>query len=971
MIRRFQSVALCTFGAVVLLAGASLAVARAQSAQSAPQVGRLEGSIVDGTSGAPLSGALVAWTSGKQVMHGTTNASGHYAFSVPVPICTSNLGTTVLVQVDANRYEAAEKAGFMCPGQTVQLNFKLDRLASSQIAVVSGKVTNAKTGKGIAGATVSIFGAGGVLQAVSGEGGSYKIPGVGFHSGLTIRMSTTAGSDLDTSTPPCLTPVQRTFDVLKPIVSQNFVSSPAMKHAPDCAVNVELPPGIVTTPKTTTDDSIQWEQADSFSIFTDPTVNAWNSGHINDILKLGNNAGFLVAADSGGVWAISSEQHALPLSDGWDSVNINSLAFGPEGGVDVFAGTWASAGSPGGVLWETDTSALLPLLNWSQVTPQPPCATGSSAAIQKILVIPQASRIVVACNNGLFWSPIPAPPSVRGTYNWSQAILGANVPALPSNTFSGLAQGPGWNTIGPPVGTIVAALWDGSAPEQMIYIGRWQSGNLVLTPGAVETTTLGTPQPFGRASVASCPSNPNIVYAMAADGDDQFLGGVWRSTNGGANWSLVSTPDQAGNQGFWNQAIAVSPADCNTVAVEFRHTQPFISFDGANSYEILDDGLPDEGGNEHSDHHAVLFDPDTPTTIYFGSDGGMLGVSNVSSGSTPAYQSDFNQEVLDLQLYHAAASSHSSGLVASALQDNGTDAADLDAFGFWAGQAGSDGVNVDFATPDSLASGNDFLLRTENCCQGSQWAAEDWNGNMFGSGNVIPVANPGTPPDSDGVAGGPIGRVRVPAYRNKASQLMYAVAGLGQSVYGLFADDDGGDMHWETLGEVGPPDNVTSVSSFNGDAVFVGTDHYHIYELNAPFTATATSLAISSSAGSPGTITSIVEFTPSIGFAALSINSEGFVLGWQGEQWQALGGGTLTNALPFNAVALPDLGSLFAISAKSVFVSHDLGTTWLTANSGLPSVPQGTDLTVVTQPNGTSYLYMASYGRSLWRALLP
>jgi hypothetical protein len=276
-------------------------------------------------------------------------------------------------------------------------------------------------------------------------------------------------------------------------------------------------------------------------------------------------------------------------------------------------------------------------------------------------------------------------------------------------------------------------------------------------------------------------------------------------------------------------------------------------------------------------------------------------------------------------------------------------------------------VNVEFVTPGQLPAGNDILIRTENCCNGANWSATPWNGTQFGGGNVIPVATNQNPRDPTGIGGGPVARVRAPNFLNGAGQLMYAVAGLNQNVYGLFANDDGSDPHWELLGTVSVPDNVTSVSSFNGSTVFVGTDQLHIFELDAPFPAVATSLQINNPANGSAKVTSIVEFTPGIGFATLN---SGFVLGWLGQTWNAFGGGALPSSQPFNAVAVPDLGHLVAITPTSVYTSHDLGKTWATANIGLPKIPQGADLDFVVQPDGTPYLYMATYGWSAWRTRL-
>jgi len=53
---------------------------------------------------------------------------------------------------------------------------------------------------------------------------------------------------------------------------------------------------------------------------------------------------------------------------------------------------------------------------------------------------------------------------------------------------------------------------------------------------------------------------------------------------------------------------------------------------------------------------------------------------------------------------------------------------------------------------------------------------------------------------------------------------------------------------------------------------------------------------------------------------------------WLGQQWQARGTGALPSNLPFVDVSTPSLSLLFVLTKNSVFVSHDLGNTWATAN---------------------------------------
>jgi hypothetical protein len=708
------------------------------------------------------------------------------------------------------------------------------------------------------------------------------------------------------------------------------------------------------------DSTLNWQQADLLSIQINANNDAWNSGHINAILKIQSTDGFLVGSDTGGVWLLTSKLQGISLSHTWDSIDVTSLTFGLGGDTDVYAGTRSGGDHDAqvpGVLWETDTSTITPLLNWSHVSPPPPCGS-----INKVLVVPERGDVVLACDSGVWWSPIPPPPSVHGTYSWSPAIPGAGTPPFPTSNFSGLAKG--FAPAGTGAGAITASLHGGTTPNQLIYFGQWVNSNLVLTRASVS----GQAANFGRSTLASCPSDPKAQYAMAADGNDDNLGGVWQSIDNGQTWKEVTVPTNAGNMGWWNQALAVSPADCNTFVLGFRnaspaHPGPLVSFDGGKSYTGLSDGGQ---GHQHSDLHALLFDPADANTLFVGSDGGMLAVHNLK---LPTFQSNFSRELLDLQMYHGVGSTQVNGLVAASLQDNGTNDAQLAPFGggAWEQLIDSDGSYSEFVTPLSIPAGQDVLIRTENCCDGANWSSTLWNGTLFESGHVIPVATIQNPRDPNGIPRCPETRVRSPKFSNSAGQTMYAAAGLAHTVYGLFANDDGSDMHWEPIGLISATDNVTSLSSFSGTTVFVGTDQGNIFELDAPYNAAGTQLQVNSPTGGPATVTGLVEFVPTIAFATLE---SGYVLGWQGHTWDALGGGTLPTSQPFRSVVLPDLTNLIAITPASVFISHDVGTTWATANNGLPFLPQGADLRYVLQPNGTAYIYMATYGHSLWRTVL-
>jgi hypothetical protein len=734
------------------------------------------------------------------------------------------------------------------------------------------------------------------------------------------------------------------------------------------------PPSPPLAPRSTLPDdtSIHWSQADTLAIQSqnDPNSDVWNSGHVNDIIKFSDPlGGLVVAADTGGVWAITTRQQALPLSGSWSSVQMTSLALGPDGTRDVYAGTYNAAWSPGGILWETDTSAGSPMQAWYQVNPTPPCAS-----VNKILVVNRL--IVLACDSGVWWSSIPPAPSAHGTYQWAQAIAGSGTnTANLSTAFSGIALGPAAGNGQP---TIVASTSDTThaAPGQIIFWGGWSGENLVLNAASVDTGPGRLFLFVGRTSVASCLQDLTSMYAVGADANNSQIAGVWRSQDGGRTWSLVTTPPNANGQGGYNNAIAVA-GDCHAVAVGWEGGQSggtFVSYDSGNSWTRLTDNIG-LYSNLHADVHALAFDPADPTTLYIGSDGGVAPVGGLTQSATPTFVSNYNRQLFDMQLYHANASSRVNGLVAGALQDNGTLFALLP--GAWERLTGCgcDGNNVRFVGPSGLTQATDLLLEGEFGAQNFpwNWVTSNANGNPVFGLNAQQGISVGSDPNSSLLSNAPVSPVRFQRYSNSAGLTMLAVAGLNQTVYGLFANTDGSDLQWESLGLIGSGQNVSAVSSWNGNDVIVGTDAGNFYQLTQPYSGGAAKLAINPPAGSTGSsfVSSVVEILPSVAFAAYNVNgnSNGYVMQWNGQSWSNASG-TLPNGLPFTSIEASSLGSVFVVSRANVYSTHNLGSSWMIASDGLPYVAQGMDLQKVTQPDGTSYLYLATYGWSLWRAKL-
>jgi hypothetical protein len=953
-----------------------LALVAAQLAypQSQPIATILQGQLLT-TKRVPVANATVQWSlvgAPNPSQTGVSDSAGNFAFEFPL-----STPTQVQLATNANLYTPTQTTVQLQPGTTTQVQVTLTRRPAGQYGAVLGAVRNAN-GLVIPNATVSILGAGDFLRTNTDANGKFKFTLIGFNSNLTLQAST--------ANAPCIAATQVPF-ALSSTYTVVSVKAPRV-----LSITANCPPPSTPPPPTppggpaahavnplANDPTVLWQQADSLSIQNNDAPNAWNAGHVNDIVRLPPGQGLLVASDEGGVWTIAedSSRTAVPLSNMWTSISVSALALGTGGPADVYAGTFQYGDSEGGDLWETDTSQSLPLMNWQQVSPKPPCGS-----IYRMLVVAESDSILLACDSGLWWSQIPAPPSAKGIYNWAQAAPAA----IGSQAFSGLAKGPGWS-FGGPTGTIVASRFGGSAPNNIIYTAKWRAGKLVLTGS---TVSIATTQ-LSRTSVAACASNPQIMYAAASDSDGQAMGGVFQSSNGGVNWSPVILPPSPGSFGDSNQAVAVSP-DCGTVALGWE-AGTFVSFTGGGSWNLLTDS--GNYNNLHIGIHALTFDPVLPATLFIGSDGGVASAAGLTNGSTPTFESDWNRELFNLEFLVGAASASSNGLVAGASQDNGVLYAGLP--GPWqhvndcGGLCPKDpGELALFATPISIGPGNDLLVdATVTAPIGSEGQYVESMGGVipFNAQTGIPVI-----PTCSLCVIILAAPVRFPGgFVNGLGQKMIAVGNIGPSdwtyggVYGLFANDDGGGVHWELLngGGMYGRDTVTAIApTYDGSSIFLSSSG-ELYRLDAPFTGPAVDLATEYCCE----VNAIYAFNKNLAFAISGFNgtiSGASFMSWNGTSLNLAGEATLPHDRPFLSIAALDTRRMYIASSAGVFDTSDGGNTWSTASTGLPTliqeegpndvniVPTTHDyLQLVTEPSGDTRLYLASYGRSLWRTSYP
>ncbi|PEY75485.1 WD40/YVTN/BNR-like repeat-containing protein [Bacillus cereus] len=702
-------------------------------------------------------------------------------------------------------------------------------------------------------------------------------------------------------------------------------------------------------------ETLNWIQANPFAISFDKTLETWNAGHVNDILAIGTS--IVVASDTGGAWLInqgpSNQYPAICMSNDWTDVNMSCLAFGPDADTQIFAGCWSTS-TIYAVNLQIENGAVN-FLNSTRI-PLPSGAGG----VNKIVVQKNPRRIIVACANGVLWSAIPNQFDQVEGYQWQEASN------LPSGGFTGLTPGTDTN--------VVTAAWGSNVSTGLfgIFVGTWNPtfSDLSFTRANIAGSDASK---MLRTSIASCAVDRSVMYAVSAGSNDTIFN-VLRSQDGGRNWTTINIPANPGNQGWYNNCIDVNPLNSQVVAIGWRGG-PFVSSDGGNSWNTL------SGNGLHSDLHAVYFPGfGDATTLFVGSDGGVVLLSQGRSNSM------YNMYLLNLQFYGGDGTAFP-GLYSVGTQDNGNITSMVDStVAPWTQLEGGDGgVNRFLHTGQLLRYNNTLNLNGVEVGNRVRVDAWDPSGHTFpgGLGKVINVDN-----TSDGLPYPVLEIVNVPQFvRN--NQLMFALGGgrdtdtgTNQRLYGLFADPSGDNMHWSLIAAVN--ENITSLGSFNGYQIIIGTDKGQILACDTA-TGTITPMPMTQNInGLTGSINQLLvqngiydPTNPSEGLTMMfALHSAGFVLKYDGSAWDILPGLPQQQYVAIETERSVDVirppGSapkvLYLATDSTVMSSADNGQTWSLETQGLPASPHCTDLRFVIEPDKSKYLYLGTYGRSLWRA---
>lgn len=721
---------------------------------------------------------------------------------------------------------------------------------------------------------------------------------------------------------------------------------------------------------------LQWRPAQSGSIYIDPRKNprtTWHTGHVHALLCNGNVV--VAGAVAGGVWLINpipspsfrDGYRAVPLSNRWQTPNVYSLAWGPEGTQHVYAGCQ-----------ETDSLFLIEL----QEVVGELVATNSDLTIPlplrttvlSIVVLEDPRRIVIGTTGGAYWSDIPASPADTNGYAWN-AVEGLP----PRSSCSSLARGPGASiAAGADPGVLAPGAQPPSGHHGTLYAGDWTEEGLVFQPATVPEVAQSNASGF---ILASCASARHRMYATAMDGLEQIRC-VLRSSDGGRNWEATGgIPPNAGERGAHNRAIGVSLYHENVVAIGWQAAGAFLSDDFGDSWTLLEGrpetdvhGQPCRGkaSGLHSDLHDICFVPnvDQSDSMLIASDGGVIGTRDLGR----CFDSEYNRALAVLQFYGPrtngrpgtlSVSSRFPGLVSGGTQDNGNLALypDSDAGSVWHKLIGGDGGMTRFVDGLSVL----LHLTPDVPVQMSKWLGDDFERWPFENQPRDGSAKSKVVPkdffrDTVGLRPSTLEAVLEPAWR-RGGQLLYACAGTAEGyLYGLFASDDGTGIQFLRLGNAG--EGISGVASLDGTEILVGCTDGSIRSF-ASDSGTWTPQPRDS--GVEGVIRFEIlsrDLAYALSFRQGTFSVTGTLLRFDGATWT-----TLVAEQQWVTFTLDrETGRLFAATTNDLFSSSDRGATWVDASVGLPAIPYCTDLRIGKDADSGSTLYLSTYGRSVWRA---
>lgn len=345
---------------------------------------------------------------------------------------------------------------------------------------------------------------------------------------------------------------------------------------------------------------------------------------------------YYVGSASGGIWkTVDAGINWRPIFDGHPVQSIGALAIAKSDPNVIYAGTGEahirshiSLGM--GMYKSTDAGQT-----WTAV------GLEKTGRIARITVHPQNPDVALVCALGHSYGPQPERGvfrTVDGGATWTRVLH------VDENTgCSDLVMDPRNPRI------LFAGMWQFEIKTWGRRSGGPGSGLFTSRDGGTTWTRVvghGLPtKPTGKHALAIAPSNPDRIYVLIETGDgvpwegqETESGQLWRSEDGGANWTLISRDRNAMGRAHYYSRVVVNPSDEDEA---YFLTASFAkTVDGGRAINVVTRGEAPGG-----DHHDIWIDPGNGDRMIVAHDQGL----SISQNRGKTW---FRQRLLNAQMYH-------------------------------------------------------------------------------------------------------------------------------------------------------------------------------------------------------------------------------------------------------------------------------------------------------------------------------
>lgn len=756
--------------------------------------------------------------------------------------------------------------------------------------------------------------------------------------------------------------------------------------------------------------------------------------HAGVLYAGGADGGVFRSTDDGATWT--------PIADHLPALSVGSLALMPDGSLWLGTGeaTTASDNYAGSGVYRLANPATGSFSSANRVGGGE--LDGSS--IHELRVDAQAGYVFAVTSHGVYRRTLTSAASTAWTAVLAPcAGIGvAGVTCGVSSTFADIASDLAVQPGSGGLSLVADVAWRSGAA----YNGFYYSHDGGSTWAEANPTGAINPKEIGNATFAYSADGSRLYVVMESPAlinkanATTVLAGVFVSPSGNINGpynqiatssvlansgsamkrTLIGPGYQPGIQAWYDQSLAVDPADPNHVYLGLEEL--YESRDGGASWQTVgrywNFGLPCfsytpsqntcDGNVMHSDQHALAFSawPNHAPEVYAGNDGGIY--ARPTTQTAPGWRNlNTSGTLRTLQYYSVGVGTLSSGGTAvwGGLQDNGVSFLSPKGSTYSYTYPGTTTAVQEQLNPAGEMSepfGGDGGDQMVNPANGCQTVGEYTNLAMSLTNNCAYTANnDGTPSAVTGIAPGDPNARFIAPFGADTKDAGYWVAG-GEYVWAntkTWASTSGAD--WQQLADSGAGHSITAISSQSHviwaawcGACNPGSSFGRGILTN--YGGSWHQLALPSAF--PNRYISGVTIDPAdTSGGTVYVTLSGFSRAWHeapgagyGHIWRTTDGGAtwtdVTGAAgaadsfpdaPANRTLIAPDGSLVVATDLGVFVDNvktdglghwkRLGLSDITAMGNLPTA---TAVYLVVSPDGKT-LYVATHGRGIWSTPMP